>query len=75
MGHNNGYRANGTFRSVHLNTGAQAGTLQGHIDTFNPATGLLGFLGHTVWDVAVGTVLQTLTPLGVPPGVLDPKCN
>jgi RHS repeat-associated protein len=73
FGINNGYRTTNTLKSVHISVnGSQPGTYQAHIDIFNPATGLLGILGHLVWDMGLGTTLQTL---GAPSGVLDPKCN
>jgi hypothetical protein len=45
---------------------------QGHIDVFNPATGLFGFLGHSIVDVGIGTLLQHLFPHSH--GLLDPGC-
>jgi hypothetical protein len=34
--------------------------LQGHIDIFNFSTGLFGAIGHTIWDLGVGTLLNTI---------------
>jgi hypothetical protein len=63
----NGYRRGNVIVSGHVN--ATSGQLspsdfyatpdgivnaQIHFDTFNPATGLFGLIGHTLWDYTVG---------------------
>ena len=66
-----GYHNGNVFFQVHDN--GQGGLItQGHIDTFNPASGPFGFIGHSIWDVGIGTLLQHLFPHSH--GLLDPGC-
>jgi hypothetical protein len=59
-GVNNGYRIGGLIYSLHINnvTALTPTTIgfQAHEDVFNPASGLVGLIGHTVVDLAIGTV-------------------
>jgi hypothetical protein len=71
FGHADGYHNGNVFFQVHDN-GAGGIVTQGHIDVFNPATGLFGFLGHSIVDVGIGTLLQHLFPHSH--GLLDPGC-
>ncbi len=66
-----GYHNGNVFFQVHDN-GHGGLITQGHIDTFNPASGLFGFVGHSIWDVGIGTLLQHLFPKSH--GLLDPGC-
>jgi hypothetical protein len=61
FGINNGYRFGGVFFSLHINSVnfnpiTNTTSFQGHEDIFNPATGLLGILGHGVIDLGFGTI-------------------
>jgi len=73
----NGYRNGSMFWSIHVNGqyGAQLTgngpftDIQAHIDLFNPATGLLGIVGHGIWDLGVGSLLFNRS------NALDPRCH
>lgn len=71
FGVSDGYHNGNVFFQVHDN-GSGGLITQGHIDTFNPASGLFGFVGHSIWDVGIGTLLQHLFPHSH--GLLDPGC-
>jgi hypothetical protein len=71
FGVSDGFHNGNIFFQVHDN-GAGGIVTQGHIDVFNPATGLFGFLGHSIVDVGIGTLLQHLFPHSH--GLLDPGC-
>lgn len=71
FGVSDGYHNGNVFFQVHDN-GSGGLITQGHIDTFNPASGLFGFVGHSIWDVGIGILLQHLFPHSH--GLLDPGC-
>jgi hypothetical protein len=72
----NGYRNSALFWSIHVNGqyGVQLSPngpftdIQAHIDLFNPSTGLLGILGHGIWDLGIGSLLFRHS------SALDPGC-
>jgi hypothetical protein len=72
FGVNNGYRNGGVVMQVHANGSGGLVVSQAHIDTFNPASGLFGIIGHSIWDLGIGSLLQKLFPKTN--GLLDPGC-
>jgi hypothetical protein len=73
LGHKDGYHNAGVINAVHVNygSGTNASLLQGHIDIFNPSTGLFGLLGHGIVDFGVGQLLNLFFPGN---HILDPGC-
>jgi RHS repeat-associated protein len=73
----NGFRPNSysVFWSYHINgingqigPGDPLGWVQIHNDVFNPDSGLLGILGHAIWDLGIGSLIFGHS------SALDPGC-